>query len=84
MITTFGCRPSYKESWKYTDTWEQMQPLFVLDVDAIGDIGHVFVMWQADNIEHGNKTLDSYRIVHDIMTKFQFTSLNIKGMTKYI
>ena len=34
-----------------------MQASFVLGVDVIGDIGHVFVVWQADNIDHGNKTL---------------------------
>ena len=28
-----------------------MQPLFVLGVDVIGNIGSVFVMWQADNID---------------------------------
>ena len=44
MITTFGCCSSYTESCKYSDTWEQMQPLFVLGADVIGDICHVFVM----------------------------------------
>ena len=34
-----------------------MQSRFPLRVDVIGDIGHVFVMWQAGNIDHGNKIL---------------------------
>ena len=29
-----------------------MQPRFVLGVDVIGNIGHVLVMWQANNIGH--------------------------------
>ena len=38
-----------------------MRLLFVLGVDVICDIGHVFVMWQTNSdIDHGNKTLDSY------------------------
>ena len=70
----------------YSDFWEQMKPLFVLVVDVIGDIGHVFVIWNADNTDHGNKTLDSYGTVHDIMTKCPVPRVNIRGitMTKYI
>ena len=34
-----------------------MQSRFVLGVNVIGDIGHVFVMLQEDNIDLGNETL---------------------------
>ena len=42
--------------------------LFLLGVDVIGDIGYGFVMWQANSINNGNKTIDSYGQMAQYMT----------------
>ena len=76
MVNKFGFFSSYTEATKYRQSSATTQ-----GVDISSDITDVFVQYEADNIDHANKTLDGNDTIH-VMDQMATFTPGIKAVWK--